>query len=163
MRPRAIEADAYGSAGREREEAAAQLALQIDDEIVTARAQVREEPRQAGEPRTLPAPRPGPALPGKGDPAAHGGMAGDELGECRAEQPVDLGRRIAAPQLVHHRNSVHDIAQRRELDQQDPAEIGGAQRGGAQVRHRLMLRNGRTSRARPRRKWRVRPRGRSVG
>ena len=48
----------------------------------------------------------------------------DEPGKRRPHQPVDLRRRKTPPQLAHDGDAVNDIAQSRQLDQQDFLEFG---------------------------------------
>ena len=50
-----------------------------------------------------------------------------QFGDRRRHQPIQSRRRIAPPQLVQHRKCVHHVADRRQLDQQDLAEIAAAQ------------------------------------
>ena len=51
-----------------------------------------------------------------------------KFGVFRSDEPVDLRVRETEAQFRQQLNRMHDVAQRRWFDQQDPAKILGAER-----------------------------------
>ena len=122
---RSVEADPHRRAGGEGEYGAAQLALQIEHQVIFGGAQRGDQPRRADVRRRSPRRR--PFVAGKFDDIADRGILPQQFGDLGRHQPIDARLRIAPPQFVEHRKRVHDVADRRQLDQQDLLKIAAAE------------------------------------
>ena len=106
--PRPVESDAHRRAGRQHEHGGAELAMQVDDEIIAVGTQPRRKPRVIDERRQRPGSR--PIVAGEFDDVGDGRIVPQQLGDCRRNQPVDLRRRITLPQFVEYRHGLRDVA-----------------------------------------------------
>ena len=120
-RDRFAETDPHRRRGCPCAQSAAQLTLQIEDEVITGGAQPRGQARGIRQWRETP--RPGPFLAREFEDVIDRRMRLQEFGDRRRHQPIDLRGRITAPQLVQHRECVHHVADGRQLDQQNLAEV----------------------------------------
>ena len=68
-------------------------------------------------------------------------MVAQQLTDRWRDQPIQLRRRIAPPQLVQDRDGVNDVADGGQFDQQNFAEITVAQIGRGRVQKRLLSRD----------------------
>ena len=61
------------------------------------------------------------------------GMITDDLRVLGCDQPVNARTRITRTQFYQHRDRMHDVAERRRLDQQNARELDALQFGFAAV------------------------------
>ena len=118
---RPVKADPYRRAGRQREDRGAELPVHIDNEVVAGPAKLGG---QAQRP-----PRRRPVVAGKLDDVADSRVLPEKLADRRCHQPIQLRFRIAAAQFVQDRHGVDDVADGRQFDQQNLAELPVAQIG----------------------------------
>ncbi len=100
--------------------------MHIDHQIVFRTPDLFEQIEKAQHrPPLLPALR--EIAPRKKDHVRERGMMAHDLRVFRGNKPVNPRLRIARAQLDQHRDRVHDVAQRRRLDQQNARELSRLQ------------------------------------
>ena len=118
---RSIESDPHGRTGRKGQRGGTELPVHVDHKVVVDCPELGGEPRRARERRPEPTRRPLCAV--KFDDVGDRRMMPEQLGNGQGRQPVDARRSVAPPQFVQHRDRVDDVANRRQLDQQNSAEF----------------------------------------
>src|ERR1700683_4501596 len=92
IRSRAVKADPYRRAGREREDRGAELPVHVNNEVIAGAAQLCG---QANWP-----PRRRPIVASELDDVADGRVRAEEFADRRRHQPVQLCGRVAAAEFV---------------------------------------------------------------
>ena len=103
------------------------LAMHVDHQIVFRAANLFEQIEKCQH-RAPSAPALREIAPRKKNDIRERRMAAHDFRVLRRDQPVNPRTRITRAQLHQHRDRMHNIAQRRGLDQQNPRELGGSQR-----------------------------------
>jgi hypothetical protein len=108
---------AAAGAGGERHQAGAEEALQVEDEIEAAAAELGGEPGRVSG-------RGAPPAAGRaaveGERVGEVGVAGEERFVGGVDYPGDVRRRERPPQRRQHRQGVNHVPQRARLDEGDP-------------------------------------------
>ena len=95
----AVEADADGCAAGEGEEGGAKLAMEIDDELIAGGADLLIRRDKVGDGVDA-AGIGGEIAPVEEEDIREGGMAADEAGVLRGDEPIDAGARVAAAEFL---------------------------------------------------------------
>jgi len=106
--------------------------VEIDDHLVADSADIGDEAQHGGGGAETAAAF-GEFAPGEEEDVRKGGMASDELGILRGEEPIDAGLGVTAAEFFEDGQCVNDIADSGGLDEQDPGEIDLADVGTFQV------------------------------
>ena len=124
---RPVEANAYRRAGCERDQGRPHLAVYIDHELITGPPQSGQQPYQlsggapvAANSREL--------LPIEEHDPGESRVMPHQFCVFRSDEPVDLRTGETEPQFRQQRDGMHDVAERRRLNQQDAAKIVRAER-----------------------------------
>src|SRR6476620_1982729 len=125
---RPIKPDAHSRAADEREQSRTHLAMHVDHQIVSRAPDLFEQIKKAE--------RSAPSLSGFREFASREenhirerGMMTNYLRVLRCDQPVNSRTRVTRTQLYQHRDRMHDVAERRRLDQQNSRELGSLKPG----------------------------------
>src|SRR5262249_25572137 len=113
---RSIETDAYARAADEREKSRTHLTMHVDHQVVFRTANLLEQIEEI-EYRAPLATLFREIAPSEKNHVRKRRMAAHDFRVLGGDQPVNSGTRIARAQLYQHRDRVHDITQRRGLDQ----------------------------------------------